>query len=94
MWRCNNETLRKSTEKTFFNSEQGEIFLSLFDDALYDDALEKKVAKYIFVDGMTLDETADAVGYCTRQIIRIRQNVIKKALVRLVNKQIHEKTVV
>ena len=86
--------LEKAPRKPLFNSEQGEIFLSLFDDALYDDALEKKVAKYIFVDGMTLDETADAVGYCTRQIIRIRQNVIKKALVRLVNKKIQEKTVV
>lgn len=81
--------LEKSPRKPLFNSEQGKIFLSLFDDAL-----EKKVAKYIFVDGMTLDETADAVGYCTRQISRIHQRVIKKALVRLVNKQIQEKTVV
>jgi hypothetical protein len=63
----------------FLNEKQGNTFVALFDDEI-----EQRIAKCIFIDGLTNEETALYVGYCTRQIERIRKNMLEVALKMLV----------
>jgi DNA-directed RNA polymerase specialized sigma subunit len=36
---------------------------------------EKEIAKLLFVDGLKAQEVADIVGYCERQIYRIKKKL-------------------
>ena len=68
------------------NEEQGKIFISALDDDLH-----KKIAKRIFVDGMTNEEVAEEISYSTRQIERIRISLMKTVLKRLIEKPMPKK---
>ena len=63
----------------FADEKQGEIFLSLIKEPTY-----RKVAKCLFIDGMTNEETAFEIGYCVRQIERIRKSTLQVVLKMLV----------
>lgn len=64
--------LQKAPRKPlFYNKKQGEVFVSLFDDEI-----EQRIAKCIFVDGLTNEETALEVGYSLRSIERKRRNLL------------------
>ena len=80
--------LQKAPKKPLLNEEQGEIFISALDDDLH-----KKIAKRIFVDGMTNEEVANEFSYCERQIERIRISLMKTVLKRLIEKQIPKKPI-
>lgn len=72
--------LQKAPRKPLFlNEKQGNTFVALFDDEI-----EQLIAKCIFVDGFTNEETAFEVGYCVRQIERKRKTLLEVALNMLV----------
>lgn len=78
--------LSKAPRKPLFNKKQGEVF-----NLYLDDTTSKKIAQYIFVDGLTNEEVAQITGYCTRQIERIRIMLMKNVLKCLIEKQIPRK---
>ena len=81
--------LQKAPRKPlFFNEKQGNVFLSLFDDLT-----EKRIAKHLFIDGLTNEETGSNIGYSTRQIERIRKNLLKVALKMLVEMRTPKKAI-
>ena len=69
------------------NKNETEIFISLFDEEYH-----KRVAKSLFVEGLTNEETADKIGYSTRQIERIKTYLLRTAVKRLIEKQIRSDT--
>lgn len=73
----------KAPKKPLFTEEQGKIFLDLFDDNM-----DKRIARFLFLDGMTNQECSDAVGYSTRQIERKRSALLQKGILRLINKML------
>lgn len=77
---------QKAPRKPLFSDEQASIFLSCFGGEL-----EQKIAKYIFVEGVTNEEVADEVGYSKRHIERIRITLMKIALKKLIDKDIPKK---
>lgn len=77
---------QKAPKKPLLNSEQGEVFVRYLDDDL-----QKRVAKDIFVDGMTSEEAAEKHFYCKRQIERMRVCLTKNVLKKLIEKQIPKK---
>jgi hypothetical protein len=80
--------LQKAPRKPLLNAEQGEVFISLLDDELH-----MKIAKKIYVDGMTREETAKECFYSKREIERIRISLLKTVLKRLIEKQIPKKPI-
>lgn len=79
--------LQKAPKKPLFtDKKEADIFITLFDDESL-----KTIAKLIFVDGLTNEETADETFYCKRQIERTRAVVLKTAVKRLIEKQIPKK---
>ena len=79
--------LQKAPKKPLFtDKKEADIFISLFDNESL-----KRIAKMIFVDGLTNEETADEMFYCKRQIERIRADILKTAVKRLIEKQIPKK---
>ena len=72
---------QKAPIKPLFNEEQGKIFLDLLDDNM-----DKRIARLLFIDGMTNQECADIIGYSSRQIERKRSALLKKGILRLINK--------
>ena len=81
--------LQKSPRKPLLNKEQGEIFILYLDNEL-----DKKIAQYIFVDGMTNEEVAEEIKYSKRQIERIRISLMKTVLKSLIEKQIPKKPII
>ena len=77
---------QKAPRKPLFNEKQGEIFIECIDDVVH-----KKIAKLIFVEGMTNEEVAEQMNYCKRQIERIRIDLMKMVLKRLIEKQMPKK---
>ena len=73
------ELQKMSRKSLFLNEKQGNVFLSLFNDEV-----EKCIAKHLFVNGLTNEATALEIGYCTRQIERKRKNLLEVALKMLV----------
>lgn len=65
--------------KKLYEGERAEVFLSLFDE----DTTLQKIAKYRFVDGLTISEVAMLVGYCERQIDRFCKKIREIAEVKL-----------
>ena len=74
--------LQKAPRKPLLNKEEGEIFILYLDNEL-----DKKIAQYSLVDGMTNEEVAEIVGYSKRQIDRIRVSLMKTVLKKLIEKQ-------
>lgn len=68
----------------FTDKKEAELFLSLFND--FDDENHIQVAKAIFIDGMTNEETANYIGYSERHIQRLRTDILKVALKRAIRK--------
>ena len=68
----------------FTDKKEAELFLNLFND--FDDENHIKVAKAIFIDGMTSEETANYIGYSERHIQRLRTDILKVALKRAIRK--------
>ena len=68
-------------DELVFKGEQANFFISLFDD----DKTVQKVARCLFVDGLTNKQTAEKVGYSLRQIERLRLRIIKVALRKLMD---------
>lgn len=79
---------QKAPRNPLFNKEQGEVFILYLDGVL-----DKKIAQYIFVDGMTNEEVAEIVGYSKRQIERIRIGLMKTVLKRLIENRIPKKPI-
>ena len=77
---------KKPPKKPLFDEKQGEIFIACIDNDIH-----KKIAKMIFVEGMTNEEVAEEMNYCKRQIERIRIDLMKIVLKRLIEKQIPKK---
>ena len=81
--------LQKAPRKPLFlNEKQGKCFIALFNNEI-----EKRIAKCIFIDGLTNEETALEIGYCTRQIERIRKNMLEVALKMLVEMRTPKKPI-
>ena len=80
--------LQKALRKPLLNQKQGEIFI-----ACIDDDIQKNIAQLIFVDGMTNEEVAEQIHYSKRQIERIRINLMKSVLQKLIEKQIPKKPI-
>lgn len=68
------------------NTEEAEIFLSLFEDDI-----EKKIAKCLFIDGMTNEETAEVVCYSTSSISNWKMKILKDCVKILVGKKVSNK---
>lgn len=79
---------KKPPKKPLFDKKQGEIFIECIDDNTH-----KKIAKLIFVEGMTNLEVAEQTDYCVRQIERIKIDLMKIVLKRLIEKQIPKKPI-
>lgn len=77
---------QKAPNKPLFNEEQGKIFLDLLDDNI-----DKRVAKFLFLDGLTCQECAEILKYSTRQIERKRSEILKRGILRLINKVLSNK---
>lgn len=69
---------KKRRRTPLLNPTSGELFVSLFGTDL-----EKQIAHLLFVEGYTNKEVADEVGYSKRQIERIRINMLKVAVQKL-----------
>ena len=52
------------------NIALGTIDLSIIEDEVY-----RRVAKCLFIDNITVRETADVIGYSERQIYRIKKKL-------------------
>ena len=81
--------LQKAPRKPLLNVEQGKVFISHLDNDLH-----KGIAKNIFVDGMTSEEVAQAIGYSTRSVERIRAKLLKTVLKSLIEKQTPKKPII
>jgi hypothetical protein len=68
----------------FTDENEANLFMSLFND--FDDERHIKVAKALFVDGMTLEETADMTYYDVRNIGRIKNDILKVILKRAIKR--------
>lgn len=68
----------------FTDEKEAKLFLSLFND--FDDENHIRIAKAIFIDGMTNEETADYIGYSERHIERLKIDILKVALKRAIKK--------
>ena len=68
------------------NTKEAEIFLSLFDDEV-----KKKIAKCLFVDGMTNEEAAEVVCYSTSSIANWKMKILKESIKILVGEKISNK---
>lgn len=78
--------LQKAPRKPLLNVKQGEVFVECLEDDLH-----KKIAKDIFVGGMTNEEIAEKYFYCKRQVERLRVDLTKNVLKKLIEKQIPKK---
>ena len=77
--------LQKAPRKPLFTDEtEAKIFLDLFND--FDEPHYKKIAKLIFVDGLTSAEAGEQIGYSARQVDRIKQQLNRVALLRAIRK--------
>lgn len=68
------------------NTEEAEIFLSLIDDKV-----KKKIAKCLFIDGMTNEATAEAVDYSTSSIAKWKMEILKDCIKILIRNKISNK---
>ncbi|MEE0968360.1 MAG: ECF-type sigma factor [Clostridia bacterium] len=76
---------QKAPRKPLFTDEtEANQFISLFTD--FDEENHRKIAKLIFVDGLTNEEVANEIGYSKRQIERLRAQLVKVALKRAIRK--------
>ena len=76
---------KKHCRKPLFTDQSEAItFLNLFTD--FDEEIHIKVAKLIFIDGLTNEEVADIVGYSQRHIERLRSQMVRVALKRAVKR--------
>ena len=57
--------------KTIYKGAKAEAFLALFDN----DKTLQDIARYRYVDGLTIEQTAMMVGYCERQINRFCKKI-------------------
>ena len=57
--------------KQLYSGAKAEAFLSLFEE----DKTLQKIARYRYVDGLTISEVAMLVGYCERQIQRLCKKI-------------------
>lgn len=71
-----------------FKNAEAEMFLSIFAD----DKVIQNIAKCMFVDGLTAEQTAIITAYSKRQIERFRLRIMTVAVKRLMKKQIPKKT--
>ena len=69
-------------DELVFKGKQATAFISLFDD----NETVQKVARCLFVDGLTNKQTAEKVGYSLRQIERLRLRITRVALRKLMDK--------
>jgi transcription initiation factor IIE alpha subunit len=77
--------LQKAPRKPLFTDEtEANQFISLFTD--FDEENHIKIAKLIFVEGLTNEEVANEIGYSKRQIERLRVQLVKVALKRAITK--------
>lgn len=77
--------LQKAPRKPLFVQEkEAKLFLSLFTD--FDEENHIKIAKLIFVEGLTNEEVANEIGYSKRQIERLRIQILRVALKRAITK--------
>ena len=75
--------MKKALRHPLFTEEKEiNIFLSLCNDM--DEESYVEVAKAIFVEGLTNEETAEKTNYSLRQVERIKQKVIKVVLKRAI----------
>ena len=73
--------LQNAPRKPLLTSEEAiNAFMSLFTD--FDEPNHIKIAKLIFVDGLTDAEVGEQVGYSERHISRLRQQLLKVTLKR------------
>ena len=57
--------------KTIYKGAKAEAFLSIFEN----DKTLQDIARYRYVDGLTIEKTAMMVGYCERQIQRLCKKI-------------------
>lgn len=57
--------------KQIYEGERAKAFLSLFDN----DKTLQDIARYRYVDGLTIEQTAMMVGYSERQINRLCKKI-------------------
>lgn len=77
---------KKHAKKPLFDNKQGEIFVSFLDDEQH-----KKIAQLIFVGVERNLDVAEEMNYSVRQIERIRADITKTVLKKLIEKQIPKK---
>ena len=68
----------------FTDENEVRVFMSLFND--FDDERHIKVAKALFVDGLTLEETAEMSYYDIRSIGRLKNDILKVILKRAIKR--------
>lgn len=79
--------LKKAPKKPLFtNDKEAQTFVNLFNDFHIEDNY-RKIAKLVFVDGLTSEEVAEEICYSKRQIERIRAELMKIALKKLIYMQ-------
>jgi hypothetical protein len=81
---------KKHPRKPLFNDKEGQTFVNLFNSFDIDENYIK-IAKLIFVDGLTNEETAEEVGYSKRHIERLRVKLMGFALKKMIDKQTPKK---
>lgn len=82
------ELSQKAPQKPLFTDKKStDIFISLFDEEYH-----KRIAKSLFVEGLTNEETANKIGYSQRQIERIKTYLLRTAVKKLIEKQIRSDT--
>lgn len=66
---------KKSPHKPIYemNSTEAKKLFSVCENKL-----QEKIVRFIFIDGYTADEVAVEVGYCVRQIYRIKKKLIER----------------
>lgn len=78
---------KKHPKKPLFaDQKEKELFLNLFND--FDEDNYKEIAKLLFCDGMTNEETANITNYSVRHIERLRADLLKVALKRAIKKMV------
>lgn len=68
------------------NTKEAEIFLSLIDDEV-----KKKIAKCLFIDGLTNEATAEVVDYSTSSIAKWKMEILKDCIKILVGEKVSNK---
>ncbi len=68
----------------FTDENEANLFMSLFND--FDDERHIKVAKAIFVEGLTLEEAAEMSNYDVRSIGRLKNDILKVILKRAIKR--------